>query len=134
MARNPWKKLMANVYLSAERHGGDGLGVKDEQWLASRKRVVSITWQDLLFQFNSQEGKCYWFGIPLHPDDIFKVSYPLSMSVDRLDNTLGYEKDNIVVCSRLANLGRCNCSAENYKDVVHKLINPKTNKWIIYTD
>jgi hypothetical protein len=134
MARSPWKKLMANVKLAAERHGGDGMGAKDDEWMASRARKVTITWHMLAKQFNDQKGKCYWFGIPLNPDDVFIANYPLAMSVDRLDNSKGYEPGNIVICSRLANLGRCNCSVEKYTEVVKKLVNPKTNKWIIYPD
>ena len=43
------------------------------------------------------------------------------MSVDRIDNSRGYEKDNFVICCRFANLGRRNASEQQMNEVIKKL-------------
>ncbi len=85
------------------------------------KRKIEITWQDVKNQRKQQGGRCFWFGTDLNPMDIFRPSYPLSMSVDRLDNEKDYLIDNIVICSRFANLGRGNCDVKTFAKVVRKL-------------
>jgi len=70
-----------------------------------------LTTQDLEDVCNAYDRKCAWLGIPLHfgvlhnthPDWLPK--HPLAPSVDRIHDG-DYTKDNIVICSRFANLGR----------------------------
>lgn len=126
-ARNPWKRLYANVNLVANRHNGYGLPFTGDAAVLNA-RPVTITWEDLRDQFYKQQGKCYWFGIDLVPDEIFMRGFPLSMSVDRLDNARGYEKDNIVITTRLANLGRGKCSVETFSEVMIRLLNTNINE------
>lgn len=134
MAQNPWKKLLANIMLSATygAHGGrseTNPKFSGRKWAknaanssqSTRRHDISIGWEDLRNQFHKQNGRCFWFGIELAPNDIFKSYYPLAMSVDRIDNKEGYHIDNIVITCRLANLGRGNCSVEDYKKIISKL-------------
>jgi hypothetical protein len=136
MAKNPWKKLLGNVMISAT-YGSHGARSKTNPKFSGReyfknaanssqstkRHLVTITAADLERQFNKQRKKCYWFGIELNPLDIFTVRYPLAMSVDRIDNTKGYIKNNILITCRLANLGRQNCSPDVFKEVIKKLLN-----------
>lgn len=107
--RNPWKKLLKHIKVSGRRN-------------LKTKKNVTITERDLKEQFINQNGRCYWFKIKLNPKHIHKKSYPLSISADRLDNNRGYDKENVVICSRLANLGRGNCPPEIFRKIVRKLI------------
>lgn len=71
--------------------------------------------------FEKQGRRCYWLNIPLDPMNIFIPHHPLSISVDRLDNSIEYELDNIVISSRMANLGRGTCDLFLYKQVIEQL-------------
>ena len=73
--------------------------------------------QDLL---KKQEGKCYWFGIPLNVEKHNKNDF-FNPSVDRIDNNQGYTKDNIVLCSRMANYSRNNLTVEEFKKHIEVL-------------
>jgi hypothetical protein len=115
--RNPWKKLIANVKISGR------------VWHIHKnkpKREVNITWQDLQKKFEEQGCKCHWFGIDVDPQDIFETHNPLAPSVDRLDNDKEYEIDNIVICCRLANLGKGNAPSSKFlqtaKDLKRRIL------------
>lgn len=111
MRRSPWSELMANVNKTRIVVRGR----KDKQ------PKVEITENDLRVQFQKQGGRCYWLGVKLNPKDIFRSYYPLSMSVDRLDNSRGYTVDNIVITSRFANLGRGKCDVKEFKKIMKKV-------------
>jgi hypothetical protein len=62
----------------------------------SKRRNIPffLTKEDILNQYNFQHGKCYYTGHPMS-----SVSNdPNKMSIDRKDSTLGYTKENIVIC------------------------------------
>lgn len=54
--------------------------------------------------WDKQNGLCFWFKIPMTITS--KSKYPSKPSVDRLDNTKPYTKDNCVLCCYSANIGR----------------------------
>ena len=108
--KDPWLKLLKKVELCGSPQ-------------ASRSRVkkVTITKENLKEQFSKQDGRCYWFGIPINIDDVYTTNNPLAPSVDRLDNDKDYHKSNIVVCTILANMGRGKCDTETFKKIVKKI-------------
>lgn len=62
-----------------------------------RKHTWDITKEDLCYIFEKQNGICILSGIPFVMDI---VSSPLRPSLDRIDSTKGYVKDNVqFVCS-----------------------------------
>uniref|UniRef100_A0AAU6VY36 Restriction endonuclease n=2 Tax=unclassified bacterial viruses TaxID=12333 RepID=A0AAU6VY36_9VIRU len=75
----------------------------------------SITVEDILSLWAAQEGKCYWLGVPLSEDEL-PDRHPLKPSIDRLDNSKGYIKDNVVITSTFANLGRSNTTVEDFRE------------------
>jgi hypothetical protein len=79
---------------------------------------VNISTEDLKEIYNKQNGKCFWFDIPIDINSVLEKGNLLSMSADRIDNNKGYTKDNIIICCRLANLGRQNCEFNKYKDII----------------
>ena len=88
---------------------------------SSSRRTINITEKTLKKIFQKQDGKCYWFGIRLNPCDIFTPHNPIAMSVDRIDNDKDYLEDNVVICCRLANLGRGSCDFEEFKKIIKQL-------------
>ena len=67
-----------------------------------------------------QKGMCYWLNIPIDFEGNDKLRSP---SIDRLDNSKGYTRDNIVLTTRFANLGRCSSDCEEMEDFIEKFIN-----------
>ena len=110
--RNPWKKLLGNIKIS---------GRMRDAHCDKKPRVIAITWEELRDIFIDQQAKCYWFGMELDPDGIFKPFNPMAISADRLDDNEDYVKGNVVICSRMANLGRGKCSAEEFRGIVRQI-------------
>ena len=118
-----WKRLMQNVEMSSV-HGATGARVLANPKKAGRIRAeyrkndlrvgnqstkrheITITIDDLKELWEIQKGKCYWLGIDMSLEDLFKSNSPFSVSVDRLDSSRGYHRDNIVLTTRFANRGR----------------------------
>ena len=102
--KNPWKKLLNRVILCGSAQ-------------ASRSRIkqVNINEQDLINQWNKQNGQCYWLEIPMFINDIYTTNSPFSPSVDRLDNDRDYEPDNIVICTTFANMGRGRVNKDHFE-------------------
>ena len=81
----------------------------------NRKGVEhNLTVEDIKELFIKQNGLCYWFKVPLIPSNIKK--HPQQPSLDRLDNTKGYTKDNVVLTCYSANIGRNENDLETWLD------------------
>jgi hypothetical protein len=84
-----------------------------------RSEEHTITPQEIQEIYEKQNGLCYWFGVPLTPSP--KHKYPLQPSLDRLDRTKGYTKDNIVICCYTANIGRNENDLETWMEFLEIL-------------
>ena len=69
-----------------------------------RKIENTLTVDDINKMMEDQNGFCYWFKIPLIPSN--KSKHPQQPSLDRLDVSKGYTKDNVVLSCYSANIGR----------------------------
>ena len=83
---------------------------------------VSIDWTDLRDQYYKQNGKCYWLNIKLDLSDNLISWHPLAISCDRIDNAIGYTKENIVISSRFANLGRGAATKDLFIQSLEKIV------------
>lgn len=106
------KKIYQNVKFSTSRN----------KWLRSNgeNRVhteITLSPEDLIRKYKEQDGVCYWSGLRLDPSFNYIKRHPLAISVERLDNKLGYSFDNIKLVIRMFNLGRCSYSGD-FKTVV----------------
>ena len=86
-----------------------------------RKGYSDINSDFLLELYNKQEGKCYWFGVDLVTDS--SIKHPFQPSIDRLDNSKGYEKDNVVISSLIANFSRNDFDQNLWKEAIDKIRN-----------
>lgn len=65
--------------------------------------MFNLTLDLLTATHDSQKGRCYWFNVPF----TYEVrSGPTLVTVDRIDNNVGYVADNIVLACDAANRGR----------------------------
>tara|TARA_Y100000592_G_scaffold85879_1_gene138503 strand:+ start:5636 stop:6055 length:420 start_codon:yes stop_codon:yes gene_type:complete len=125
-----FKKLWRNVNMSSV-HGASGARTDTNPKLSgrirkgnqsTRRHEISITIEDLKEAWKKQNGKCYWLKIDMSLEDLFVTRSPFAPSVDRLDSSAGYHKDNIVLCSRFANLGRGAYDGDDFRPRLEKLL------------
>lgn len=113
--RKPFTKLLRNVQNSGSRARA-----------MTKKRLgkfieVKINENDLQELWNKQNGKCHWLSISLELDWLYQKWHPFAPSVDRISEGLGYVKENIVICSRITNLGRQKCEPEKFRTHINFL-------------
>lgn len=105
---------------------GGASGPNSQDWKPAK---IYVTPQDLEEIWNKQNGKCYWFGVNLDLDLLYKShtdwmpKHPLAPSIDKIDVNGDYTKDNIVICTRFANFGRNVCDFNRFHDIVKVLKN-----------
>tara|TARA_R110000765_G_scaffold39388_2_gene85709 strand:- start:200 stop:589 length:390 start_codon:yes stop_codon:yes gene_type:complete len=116
--KDPFGRLMYNVKKSAQfgPKGAVGQKILKPDYIPKK---IDFDEDDLKYIFyNKQGGKCYWLGIPLDPEWVNESYHPLALSVDRIKCGEDYIKDNIVICSRMTNVGRSRYDEKKFKDVI----------------
>jgi hypothetical protein len=93
-----------------------------------RKKTVTVTLEDLMEQWEKQNGKCYFTDVNLILSTNTKiVKNPIySASLDRIDSSKGYEKNNIRWISRAMNHMKNDMSDENVFLLLEIIQNKKT--------
>jgi hypothetical protein len=84
-------------------------------------KEIGINENDLFEKFQQQEGKCYWTSLNLDEKYNLISKHPFAISVERLDNNIGYTFDNIVLTRRIFNLGRSDFPEKDFYDVIKSL-------------
>lgn len=117
-------KLSIKALLNSDKHGEDrNIGYnKSDKFTGLREHLrrakyrhheVNITLDDLLNQWNKQDGTCPYSGVKLiHPIRITDEGLIFMASLDRIDSTKGYIKDNIQFISAATNLAKNNMTHE----------------------
>ena len=125
--KDPFETLLKNVIGNSQLrprrrtikvNEGDNFGTAKVPY---GETEVKITVDDLKEQYQKQNGKSYWLGYDLNPHDIHESNNNAAMSVDRIDNSKGYIKDNFVICTRFANLGRRTISTDKFISFIDNL-------------
>ena len=82
----------------------------------SRLKDSDISVDDLYEIYAKQDGKCFYFNIPMLLPKNFKD--PQSITIDRIDNSKSYTKDNVVLACYAANVGRNTTDYNRFKEFV----------------
>lgn len=93
------------------------VGVKAR--VIKKNMEIDITEEYLMELWEKQNGLCYYSGLPMSTvrNDMNIVS------VDRVDSSRGYTKDNVVLASRWANVMKNSHSAEDFIKLCRTLVN-----------
>lgn len=95
---NWFKKMLSGARSSAKQRG----------------HGMTLTEDDLQALVFAQKGLCYWTHVPM----LRQSSSPWTMTIDRLDNSKGYEPGNVVLASWFANHARGDLSVEEFRTVL----------------
>lgn len=103
------------------RNAGFRSKIKTSKRSAKRNGLeFTINEQDLINQFNKQQGLCHYTNLPMSPVGSNDWSV---ISVDRIDSNKGYSKDNIVLCQRIINVMKNDLTLDQFKAAVIELHN-----------
>lgn len=80
-------------------------------------KTCEITVNDLMAQYEKQNGLCGICGLPME----WKQESLMSISVDRIDNSLGYTVDNIHLVGKWLNIGRGTAPLSEIKLIMERL-------------
>ena len=102
------------------RYGAGGGRV----WSVTQKggHELDITIDDIKDLWVKQNGRCHWLGIEMSLEDVNIKNSPFAPSVERVDSSVGYVKDNIVLASRFANRGRGAYDNDDFKQRLDQLL------------
>jgi hypothetical protein len=88
-----------------------------------RGKEHNLTVNDINEIYETQNGLCFWFKIPLIPS--INLKHPQQPSLDRLDRTKGYTRDNVVLSCYSANIGRNENDVDTWKKFLSILLENK---------
>ncbi len=81
--------------------------------------VCEITLEDLINKYEEQKGLCAISKVKLeHKQGVLN-----SISIDRIENTLGYTKDNVHLVAKWINIGRNTATIDQIKQAIQDVIN-----------
>lgn len=112
------KHIFPSVLFSNQKSSAHRLG-----------RIWDITKDDIDELYKKQNGLCYYTKIPMvtcnHPVDYEKImkNNPRAMSIDRIDSSKNYTKDNIALCCRFINYAKNNYSSEQVFEILKEISN-----------
>ena len=92
---------------------------KAKQGATSRKLEYSITEKEIKEILEKQNYKCVYTGRDLE----INPTSPDTVSMDRVDSTKGYTKDNVVMCTSAANMAKNDLSTEEFKILIKDIYN-----------
>lgn len=96
------------------------LKYKDTKSRARYRNIdFSINLEDIINQYNLQNGLCYYTKQQL---GLFKNKYDL-LSIDRIDSNKGYTKDNIVLCLYIINVMKNQLTTEEFLKYCNLVVN-----------
>lgn len=79
-----------------------------------KNREFSISKEDMWEQWLMQEGKCKLSGVSIHIERNYKKMINMTASLDRIDSTKGYTRDNIQWIHKYINRMKSNFTEEYF--------------------
>lgn len=119
----PEKRAQRRGYFDLNIHNAWLKSVNDNLTRGNRVLESLITTTDLLNQYELQGGKCNYTGINL--DVILTFKKDSNASIDRIDSSKGYTKDNIQWVYKPVNIMKNSYSEEEFLYVCNKVANFK---------
>lgn len=104
--------------IAKEDAGYRSVYVRYRQNASARKLDFNV---DFDFAVNIMKSNCHYCGV--EPSNLFwKSYYNVSYNgIDRVDNTIGYEKDNLVSCCKMCNIAKNNNTEQEFLQWVKRL-------------
>lgn len=121
-AENPDKRRAQYCRSDDARKRNDWAGalLKNTLYCArDNDRAHSLTREDIIRQYERQDGRCYYSGVKLD-FNLIKHS-PRYPSIDRVDSTRGYTPDNIVVASWWMNRAKFTYKREDFISLIEEM-------------
>lgn len=89
---------------------------------AENKGGFQLSKQDIEDILEKQNYKCYYTGIEFDRilDDTNKLTHP---TLDRIDSSKGYTKENVVICTWWSNISKNDLSKEDFIEMCKKVAN-----------
>jgi len=119
---------------------GKVVPILDEMLYQARKRAkrknieFDITKEFIIELIRKQNNKCHYTGWELNWDKKYlgkkRTCPPDRASIDRLDNTKGYTKDNVVICCDIANRAKSSYTLLDFISMCESVIS-KHHKLIV---
>ncbi|HIK67407.1 MAG TPA: hypothetical protein EYF95_05505 [Flavobacteriales bacterium] len=102
-----------------------GRAVANARSRASKRGIpFALTRDEVMKMFEDQGGRCYYSDIKLNvvKSDASRTHDPFKMSLDCVDPTLGYVKDNVVWCAYCVNALKLKMSKKSMIDVCRAIV------------
>lgn len=74
-----------------------------------------LTPQDIVEMWAEQDGKCYWFKVPMMWVEEVGPRNPMIPTIDRTDNRRGYTRSNCVLACWGANAAKGTCELDDWE-------------------
>jgi len=84
----------------------------------------TLTFDEVQEMWDSQGGLCWYSGVPMTTD----VGDPLKVTLDRLDSSSDYTRENVVLCSIVANLMKKDMTVDTFCAWVARIHNHLSSK------
>lgn len=92
-----------------------------QKYKTSEEDIIDLKFIEELLA--KQNNKCYWYNTELELDSLDGSRNPSKLTIDRLDSTKGYSKDNVVLTSYAANCGRGDCPVDVWGKIIKTIYN-----------
>jgi hypothetical protein len=84
---------------------------------ANHLKPCTLTLEELVVQYHKQNGLCGICGLQLE----WKQESLMSISIDRIDNSLGYHAANIHLVAKWLNIGRGTAPLDEIRSIVQRI-------------
>lgn len=131
-----WSKCCENCRLKKSKNRNEQLAnnsdiniIIKERFMRIRERVhkwnipFDLTLEYLIELYETQKHKCFYTGRTL----VLKTNNIDSISIDRIDSSKGYTKNNVVLCGKTINNMKNDMNMEDFKKIIKDSYNNMFN-------